>query len=209
MTRGPGLGHVATIVIVVVALAGVTACRQDMQDQPRYKPLAASTFFADGTSARLPVDDTVARSEMNADTLLETGKVNGVLVDEFPFPVTKAVLDRGQERFDIFCSPCHGRLGDGRGIVPLRGFRRPPPSYHDDRLRAMPVGHFIDVMTNGFGAMQDYRAQVPVRDRWAIAAYIRALQLSEHAVVADLDPADRAALSAPAAGQPAREEPHR
>jgi len=180
-----------------------------MQDQPRYKPLAASAFFADGTSARLPVDDTAARSEPGTDTLLETGKVNGVLVDEFPFPVTRAVLDRGQERFNIFCSPCHGRLGDGRGIVVLRGFRRPPPSYHDDRLRAVPVGHFFDVMTNGFGAMQDYRAQVPVRDRWAIAAYIRALQLSQHAGVADLDAADRAALSAPAASQPAGEEPHR
>ena len=187
----------ARVALVAVALVAVTACRQDMQDQPRYKPLAASDFFKDGASARPLVADTVARGEARLDSLLYTGKVDGVLVDEFPFPVTRAVLDRGQERFDIFCTPCHGPLGDGDGMVVRRGFRK-PPSYHLDRLRDAPVGHFFDVMTNGFGAMQDYRAQVPVRDRWAIAAYIRALQLSQHATMADVPAAERATLDRPA-----------
>jgi mono/diheme cytochrome c family protein len=182
---------------VALALVAVTACRQDMQDQPRYKPLAASDFFKDGASARPLVPDTVARGHERLDSLLYTGKVDGVVVDEFPVPVTKAVLDRGQERFNIFCSPCHGALGDGDGMVVRRGFRT-PPSYHLDRLRDAPVGHFFDVMTNGFGAMQDYRAQVPVPDRWAIAAYIRALQLSQHATTADVPPAERATLDRPA-----------
>jgi mono/diheme cytochrome c family protein len=186
--RGPSLA------LATVALVAVTACRRDMQDQPRYKPLAASDFFKDGASARPLVPDTVARGEARLDSLLYTGKVDGVLVDEFPFPITKAVLDRGQQRFDIFCSPCHGPLGDGDGMVVRRGFKILPPSYHIDRLRDAPVGHFFDVMTNGFGAMQDYRAQVSVRDRWAIAAYIRALQLSQHATMADVPPAERAPL---------------
>ncbi len=183
---------------MVVALLAVGACRQDMQDQPRYKPLAASDFFKDGAAARPQVPDTVARGEARLDSLLYTGKVDGVLVDEFPFPVTKAVLDRGQQRFDIYCSPCHGPLGDGDGMVVRRGFKILPPSYHIDRLRDAPAGHFFDVMTNGFGAMQDYRAQVSVPDRWAIAAYIRALQLSQHATLTDVPSAERATLDRPA-----------
>jgi len=188
------LAKAGRVALVVAALAGLAACRQDMQDQPRYKPLAASDFFKNGAAARPLVPDTVARGEARLDSLLYTGKVDGVLVDEFPFPVTQAVLDRGQQRFDIYCSPCHGPLGYGDGMVVRRGFKILPPSYHLDRLRDAPVGHFFDVMTNGFGAMQDYRAQVSVRDRWAIAAYIRALQLSQHATLADVPPAERTTL---------------
>jgi mono/diheme cytochrome c family protein len=169
-----------------VLLAG---CRQDMHDAPRYEPLESSTFFANGQSSRLPVANTVARGLLREDEHLYTGKVNGLLAAEFPMPVTAAVMARGHERFDVFCSPCHGRTGEGNGMIVQRGFRK-PPSYHEERLRNQPVGYFFDVMTNGFGAMQDYAAQVPVADRWAIAAYIRAIQLSHNATVADV-PADR------------------
>jgi mono/diheme cytochrome c family protein len=180
--------------LVVAGLAVAAAgCRQDMHDQPRYKPLAASTFFADGRAARPLVPGTVARGQLRADTLLYTGQEDGKDATRFPFPVTADVMARGRERFNIFCSPCHGRTGQGDGMVVRRGFRR-PPTYHSDRLRAAPVGHFFDVMTNGFGAMPSYATQVPVRDRWAIAAYIRALQLSEHATIADVPAAERTQL---------------
>jgi mono/diheme cytochrome c family protein len=149
-------------------------------DQPKHKPLTPSTIFKDGGSARPLVAGTVARGELRTDDFLYKWKVGDKLVDRFPFPITRADLDRGRERFNIFCSTCHDRTGGGRGIVILRGFR-PPPSYHIDRLREAPVGHFFDVMTRGFGAMPDYSAQVPPADRWRIAAYIRALQLSQHA----------------------------
>jgi mono/diheme cytochrome c family protein len=164
-----------------------------MHDQPKYIPLRESTFFGDARSARPLVQGTVARGQLREDTLLYTGKVNGTDSNVFPFPIDANVMARGQERFNIYCSPCHGRTGVGDGMVVRRGYRR-PPSYHDQRLRDAPVGHFFDVMTNGFGAMPDYAAQVAVRDRWAIAAYIRALQLSEHSVVADVPPSDRPSL---------------
>jgi mono/diheme cytochrome c family protein len=157
-----------------VALAG---CRQDMHDSPRYEPLEASSFFPDGHSARPVVSNTVARGQLREDEHLYTGKIAGQLTTDFPMPVTSDVMARGQERFDVFCAPCHGRTGDGNGMIVQRGFRK-PPSYYEDRLVNAPVGYLYDVMTNGFGAMQDYAAQVPVADRWAIAAYIRALQLS-------------------------------
>jgi mono/diheme cytochrome c family protein len=173
----------------------VCGCRQDMHDQPKYIPLRQSTFFADQRSARPFVPGTVARGQLHEDTLLYTGKVNGVDAAVFPFPVDDEVMARGRERFNIYCSPCHGRTGQGDGMVVRRGFRR-PPSYHLDRLRDAPVGHFFDVMTNGFGAMPDYAVQVSPRDRWAIAAYIRALQLSEHATVADVPEAERARMNA-------------
>jgi mono/diheme cytochrome c family protein len=160
-----------------------------MHDQPKYIPLRESDFFGDDRSARVPVEGTVARGELRDDTLLYTGKVNGADAGVFPFAVDAAVMARGQERFNIYCSPCHGRTGDGDGMVVRRGYRR-PPSYYDERLRDAPVGHFFDVITNGFGAMPDYAAQIRPEDRWAIAAYIRALQLSEHATIADV-PADR------------------
>jgi mono/diheme cytochrome c family protein len=161
-----------------------------MHDQPKYIPLRESTFFADQRSARPIVAGTVARGLLHEDTLLYTGKVNGADATVFPFPIDEKVMARGQERFNIYCSPCHGRTGQGDGMVVRRGYRR-PPSYHQDRLREAPVGHFFDVMTNGFGAMPDYAAQIRAEDRWAIAAYIRALQLSEHARVADLPESER------------------
>lgn len=179
---------------VLVAIAALSsACRRDMHDQPKYIPLRASTFFSDARSARPLVEGTVARGHLHEDTLLETGKLGKDDATVFPFAVDAQVLARGRERYDIYCSPCHGRTGAGDGMVVRRGFRR-PPSYHDDRLRNAPVGHFIDVMTNGFGAMADYRQQVEPRDRWAIAAYIRALQLSEHATIADVPDAERGRL---------------
>jgi len=179
---------------VVIAIAFVTAgCRRDMQDQPKYIPLRASAFFGDERSARPLVQGTVARGHLHDDALLETGKAGNDDATMFPFAVDARVLARGQERYDIYCSPCHGRTGAGDGMIVQRGFRR-PPSYHDDRLRMAAVGHFVDVMTNGFGAMPDYRQQIEARDRWAIAAYIRALQLSEHATLADVPAADRGRL---------------
>jgi len=188
---------------------GVLGCRQDMFNQPKVRPLQASTFFADGRASRPLPEDTVARGELRADELLYSGRIGGVVADAFPFPVTAELLDRGQERFEIFCSPCHGRLGDGNGMIVQRGFK-PPPSFHSDRLRQAPAGHFFDVMTNGFGVMYDYRSRIPAEDRWAIAAYIRALQLSQHASADDLDAARAAeAAHAPAGkgpgGEPAKD----
>jgi len=162
-----------------------------MHDAPRYEPLEASTFFSDGRASRALVANTVPRGHLREDEHLFTGKVGGQLVTEFPMPVTAEVMARGQERFNVFCAPCHSRKGDGTGMIVQRGFRQ-PPSYHEDRLVNAPVGYFFDVMTNGFGAMQDYSAQVPVADRWAIAAYIRALQLSRRGTVNDV-PAERRA----------------
>lgn len=188
-------------VVILVASTALAACRQDMHDAPRYEALEASAFFADGRSARPLVQNTVARGTLREDELLYTGRIGGELADEFPMPVTAEMMARGRERFNIFCSPCHGRTGMGDGMIVQRGFRA-PPSFHDERLRMAPVGHFFDVMTNGFGAMQDYASQVPVADRWAIAAYIRALQLSQRATLADVPPDRRADLDRPA-GAPA------
>jgi hypothetical protein len=168
--------------VAVLALAG---CRQDMHDQPKYKPLAESNFFPDLRSARAPVDGTVARGQLHEDTYFYTGKFENTPGDYMPFPVTEDVLKRGQERFNIFCSPCHSRLGDGNGMIVQRGYRQ-PPSYHIERLRKAPLGYFFDVMTNGFGAMPDYASQIPPRDRWCIVAYIRALQLSQGAAATDV-----------------------
>jgi mono/diheme cytochrome c family protein len=176
---------------VVGALA--SACRQDMHDQPKYVPLRQSSFFGDERSARPLVPGTVARGELRDDPLLYTGKVNGADATVFPFAVDARVLARGRERFDIYCSPCHGRTGQGDGMIVRRGFRR-PPTFHQDRLRDAPVGHIFDVITNGFGAMPDYAAQIRAADRWAIVAYLRALQLSEHAAVADVPADKRSAL---------------
>jgi mono/diheme cytochrome c family protein len=182
--------HLFLRLLSVLALGLAAAgCRQDMHDQPKYIPLRESTFFNDGRSARPLVAGTVARGHLHEDPLLYTGKVNGADATMFPFPIEERMMARGQERFDIYCSPCHGRTGGGDGMVVRRGYRR-PPSYHDDRLQSAPVGHFFDVISNGFGAMPDYAAQITVEDRWAIVAYIRALQLSEHATLAEV-PADQ------------------
>ena len=173
---------VAALVLVTCA-----ACRQDMHDQPKYTAYKPSNFFADERSARPVVEGTIAQGHLNEDELLYTGRVGGQPAAMFPFAVDEALMRRGRERYDIFCSPCHGLTGDGDGMVVQRGYRR-PPSFHVDRLRDAPPGHVYDVITNGFGAMPDYAAQIPVRDRWAIAAYMRALQLSQNATAAELSP---------------------
>jgi cbb3-type cytochrome c oxidase subunit III len=170
--------------VIVLGLLAAAACRQAMEDQPRYEPLEASSFFPDGRSSRPILPGTVARGHLDDDAAPG---------DALPFPVTRELLDRGEERYDIFCSPCHDRVGTGDGMVVRRGYTR-PPSFHIDRLREAPAGHFFEVMTQGFGAMPSYAAQVPVRDRWAITAYIRALQRSQHAALADVPASARGAL---------------
>jgi hypothetical protein len=166
-----------------------------MHVQPRYNPYDPTDFFNDGQSARMPVAGTVPRSDltMGPDELLYTGKVNGEVATGFPFPITREILDRGRERFNINCSPCHGLAGDGDGMIVQRGFRR-PPTFHDDRLRNIPVGYFFQVITNGFGVMYPYGYRVTPRDRWAIISYIRALQLSRQVSINDLPPAEQEKL---------------
>ena len=166
----------------VMALAG---CRQDMHVQPKILPLAASKFFDDGRSARPVVAGTVARGQLRTDELLYAGKINGAVANAFPFPITRKDLERGRDRYNIYCSPCHGGLGDGQGMIVQRGFP-PPPSYHIDRLRQAPAGHFFDVITNGFGTMFSYASRVNAEDRWRIVAYIRALQLSQKATLGEV-----------------------
>jgi hypothetical protein len=190
--------HLASLLALSAALAA-GGCRQDMHNQPKFKPLVESRFYGDQRAARPIVEDTVARGHLDDDDALDTGKVNGQDVSEFPFQVTADVMARGRERYDIFCAPCHDRTGRGNGMVVRRGYRQ-PPSFHVDRLRQAPIGHFFDVMTSGFGAMPDYRAQVPARDRWAIVAYIRALQASQHSTLDAVPPEERNKL-APGTGR--------
>ncbi len=172
--------------LLVLAIAGIMlSCRQDMHDQPRFEPLEMNSFFADGRSSRPLVAGTVARGQLNLDEHLYQGKVNGQLATTFPFEITASVLTRGQERYDIYCAPCHDVVGTGQGMIVQRGFR-PPPSFHIDRLRNAPPGHFFDVISNGLGAMYDYSERVKVRDRWAISAYIRVLQLSQNTAIEDV-----------------------
>src|SRR5215468_6481834 len=185
----PSVSLSLCLYVAITLIFFAVACRQDMQDQPKYKPLAASRFFSDGKSARQLVDGTVPYSpEVKATPPTDLSKMTTL-----PFALTPQVMDRGQDRFNIYCSPCHGRLGYGNGMVVQRGFRA-PPSYHIDRLRQAPVGHFYDVMTNGFGAMPGYADKLPPDDRWAVTAYIRALQLSQNATIDDAPPEDRARL---------------
>jgi mono/diheme cytochrome c family protein len=177
------------IALTVLAAAALGACRQDMHDQPKYIPLRPSGFFADGRSERQLIAGTVARGHLNDDVAFYAGKgPDNQPVDTFPFPITRADLARGQERFNVYCSPCHDRLGNGDGMIVRRGYRH-PPSYHIDRLRSVTNGYIYDVISNGFGAMPDYSAQIQPRDRWLIVAYIRALQLSQNASINDV-PAD-------------------
>ena len=198
-----GLKPVASLGLLLMISVGAAACRQDMHDAPRYETYEASTFFPDGKSARTPPAGTVARGFLREDEALYTGKVNGQTVDAIPFQISHDDLRRGQERFTIYCTPCHGQLGDGNGMVVQRGLRQ-AASYHQDRLRQERIGYFYDVITNGFGAMQGYAEQVPVRDRWLIAAYVRALQLSQNASINDVPADRRGALNAsPAAPQAA------
>ena len=185
------------LVLLIVPLA---ACRQDMHNQPRYDPLVGSTFFADGRSARPAIEGTVARGRLRVDEARFTGKSGGREVDTFPFAMTRADLQRGRERFDINCSPCHSRIGDGQGMIVKRGFKA-PPAYWEERVMKAPLGHYFDVITNGFGAMHSYASRVEVDDRWRIIAYIRALQLAHTATVNDVPVERRADLDRPAEQQ--------
>ena len=170
-------------------------CRRDMFQQPKENPLGEDTFFSDDGASRPLPPHTVARGHLDDDDAFYTGTIGTNLVTEFPFPITREVLERGRERFDIYCAECHGRTGDGNGMIVQRGFPA-PPSYHIDRLRAAPVGHFFNVMTHGYGVMYSYASRVEPRDRWAIAAYIRVLQLSHDATLADVPANERAELEA-------------
>jgi mono/diheme cytochrome c family protein len=190
----PWLHSIAAARLMLSALLLLSACRQQMAHQPRYEPLEESAFFPDHRSARpLPIG-VIARGFLDEDEHLYTGRVNGQLATTFPFEITADILARGQDRYTIFCTPCHDQVGNGNGMAVRRGFRRGPPSFHIDRLREAPPGHFYDVVSNGFGAMNDYAAQIKPRDRWAIVAYIRALQFSQNANIQDLAAQDRQEL---------------
>jgi Cytochrome C oxidase, cbb3-type, subunit III len=186
-----GLGWLAAI----AALAALGGCRLDMHIQPKYLPDQPSAFFPDGRSARPVVEGTVARGELRTDELMFTGKEDGVVSNRFPFPITRGDLERGREQYNIYCTPCHDYTGSGNGIIVQRGFPR-PPSYHIPRLRDAPVGHFFGVMTSGFGAMYSYGSRISPEDRWRIAAYIRALELSQNATIGDV-PANGRARNGP------------
>lgn len=191
--------HSRVILLLSAAVLVAVGCRQDMHNQPRVggnRSLRASDFFADGRSERNLPYGVVARGQLREDTYFYTGKVGDNVGTVFPMPVTQEVLDRGEQRFNVYCTPCHSSVGDARGMIVLRGFRQ-PPSLHEQRLRNAPVGHFFDVMTAGFGAMPDYAAQITPADRWAIAAYIRALQLSQNATVNEVPAGERGNLAAP------------
>ncbi len=188
--------HALTYIAAGLLAGSGAACRQDMYNQPKYKPLAASEFFADGTSARPLPPHTVARGHLDENVVFFTGKNDdGTLAAGFPLPVTHDLLKRGQERYNIYCSVCHGAEGDGNGMIVQRGFP-PPNSYHIDRLRQAPPGYFYHVITNGYGVMYSYASRVEPADRWAIAAYIRALQLSRNGRLDDVPADERAKLEA-------------
>jgi cbb3-type cytochrome c oxidase subunit III len=180
--HNPQSGWSAIFGIFLVASAA--GCYQEMSNQPKYKPLAYSALFGDSRSARPLVPGTVARGRLENDELFYSGKIHGYLSPILPFSIDRRGLARGRERFEIFCTPCHDRTGSGHGLVVQRGYRQ-PPSYHIARLREVPIGYIFDVITRGFGAMPDYAAQVPPRDRWLIASYVRALQRSQDARLSD------------------------
>ncbi len=183
--------------LACTAVLSLAACRLDMQVQPYYRPLSESKFFADKRAARPLIEGTVARGELEDDTYFYTGKIGSTPGDYMPFAVTAEVLARGQQRYNIYCSPCHSEVGDGNGMIVQRGYKR-PPSYDTERLRKAPIGHFFDVISHGYGKMPDYAAQVEPKDRWAIAAYIRALQLSQTATKADVAAGEQVASQPPA-----------
>jgi mono/diheme cytochrome c family protein len=169
----------------MAAMLVLAGCRQDMHDQPKFFPQRGTSFYADGRSARPQVENTVARNQLHQDAYFFTGLQDGKEGDGLPIPLTAEVMQRGQERYNIYCTPCHSRVGNGAGMIVQRGYR-PAGDFHTDRLRNAPLGHFFNVMTNGFGAMPDYAAQLTPEDRWAVAAYVRALQLSQNAKQADV-----------------------
>ena len=198
LARATSIMRITSLAALALLFAG---CRMDMHQQPKYLPYEPTTFFDDGRSERPVVPGTVARGQLRLDELLYTGKENGVLSNKFPFPITRDDLERGRQRYNIYCTPCHDYTGSGQGIVVQRGFP-PPPSYHIDRLRQAPVGHFFDVMSNGYGSMYSYASRIEPEDRWRIAAYIRVLQLSQHATEQGVPPSERPQLNQLNAGQP-------
>jgi hypothetical protein len=177
-----------SVAIAIGCLTVLAGCRLDMQVMPKQNPLSESDFYPDHRSGRPLVEGTVARGQLHEDAYLYTGKISGNFGDYMPFPLTREALERGRQRYNIYCSPCHSLLGDGKGIVPSRGFSQLPPSYHTPRLEKAPLGYLFDVVTNGYGIMPDYRSQIPAEDRWDIVAYVRALQLSQNATKADVPP---------------------
>lgn len=217
MTETSRLRRLAAAASLGGVLLAAGGCRQGMYNQPRGKTLAESDFFRDGLTSRVPPANTVARGFLREDRAFFQGiGPDGKFVAELPVPLTKPLLERGHQRFDVFCSPCHARQGNGNGMIVQRGFKQ-AANFHEPRLRQQPVGYFFDVMSNGFGQMSSYASQIPVEDRWAIAAYVRSLQLSQHVVLADLPAETRerlraevekgvAAASHPKAGEPAPHE---
>lgn len=193
ITRG-AFARFASIACLAALAMLFAGCRLDMHVQPKYLPYEPTAFFDDGRSERPPVPGTVARGHLHLDELLYTGKENGVVSNRFPFPMTHEDLERGRQRYNIYCTPCHDYTGSGRGMIVQRGFPT-PPSYHIDRLRQAPVGHFFEVMTNGYGSMYSYASRIEPEDRWRIAAYIRVLQLSQHATIQDVPDSERQTLT--------------
>ena len=189
--RAPSCPSCFKVLGLTLAIALTSACRIDMHVQPRENPLSRNDFYSDQRSARPLVEGTIARGQLHENAYFYTGKIGNNPGDFMPFPVTKEILEHGRERFNIFCAPCHSRLGDGNGFVPSRGFARKPPSFHIARLQKAPVGYFFDVITEGFGIMPDYASQIPPQDRWDIVAYVRALQLSQNATMADVPPGQK------------------
>ena len=181
------------MMLTTVAVFAIAGCRQQMADQPHKRPLEPSSFFDDGMASRPVEPGTVARAGKEQNDQRISAKVDGKLVDTFPFEVTMEVLARGQERYEIFCSPCHDRLGTGQGMIVRRGFT-PARSFHEPRLRDTPTGHFFEIITQGFGPMPSYADQLSEQDRWAVIAYIRALQFSRNVRLDQLPPEDRAKM---------------
>jgi len=192
--RGEACHRLAVVGLAAAVVLFSAACRQDMQDQPSYSALEASTFFEDGASARLPVPGTVARGQLHVDEeLLYTGAADGEPALAFPFPIDRSIMERGQVSYNAYCSPCHGQSGVGDGVVVQRGFTQ-PPDLTDPFISSAPLGHIFNVITNGFGAMPDHGSQIKVRDRWAIIAYVRALQLAASATLEDVPAEERRRL---------------
>ena len=183
----------AAVTACILVMCFCVGCRRDMQDQPRTKPLRASRFFPDSRSARPIPRGAIARDELNDTDVMHTGLGNGAFTTNFPMHITRQVLERGQQRYNIFCTPCHGFLGNGNGMIARRGFKW-PANLHTDRLRNAPPGYLFQVVSNGYGAMPAYRDQISPQDRWDILAYIHALQLSRNATLADVPPDARPTL---------------
>lgn len=182
--QGTRFKRLAAVTVACASMLGLAGCRQDMHNQPKFYPQRGTSFYADGRSARPQVQGTIARGQEDAGSYFRTGMVNGAEGDGLPVPLTAELIERGQERYNVYCTACHSRAGNGRGMIVMRGFM-PAGNFHTERLRSAPLGHFYSVITNGYGAMPDYAAQIEPADRWAIAAYVRALQLSQHATTAD------------------------